>query len=74
MRVITDYSDGQYSMRPFVEEDWALDCREHARAFSVEISDEEWKEYEKFLDMSAKWYSRIHVLDEQAHTQVEDKK
>ena len=71
MKIVTDYSDGQYSMMPLGErESWMDDEYWRWReAGAIEISAEEWAEYQAFIDVANKWHNRIAVLDNQAWEQ-----
>jgi hypothetical protein len=53
MKVITDYEDGRFSM-----------CEAGNTKFpTVEISRQEWAEYQQFLELERRWHTRIQELD-----------
>ena len=67
MKVITDHTDGHWSMVPAEErqpwqtdEDWAW-----YQGRIVEISDEEYAGYIAYLDLGAMWAAKIRILDNQ---------
>jgi len=54
MKVITDYEDGRFSMRK---------AGDTTHLATVEISRQEWDEYQQFLALERRWHTRIQELD-----------
>jgi len=57
MKVRINYRDGQYSMQEYTEE--------HAKAGMayVEVSVEDWKEYQEHVEADRGWYQWLQGLD-----------
>jgi hypothetical protein len=73
MKVVTDYCDGVFYMRPAEERQAWMDDRDwnyYSRGI-IEISEEEYKRYEEFLDQSRFWNVRIRDLDNLAHERLD---
>ena len=63
MKVRIDYSDGQYSMRPYTEE--------HAKLgwAGAEISEQEWRLWNAFIEQDRAWQQYLCSLDNQQYEQ-----
>lgn len=62
VRVITDYTDGRFSMWE-AETDYA--------GPTVEITDEEWAEFMAFVAIEARWQARIGAIDHRLFNEME---
>ena len=71
MKVVTDYCDGVFYMRPAEKrQEWMNDVDwDYYSKRIVEISEGEWLDYEEFLTQSGQWNRRIRDLDNLAHDQ-----